>query len=343
MHVDANGVNLRDCEGIAYVPATNTVFISGEGDQQILEYNLKGELTGRRLNVPEQFGLDKIVSNYGFEALTYSPQQHAFWTMTESMLVADGQGSSPVNPGVQNLLRLLKFGDNLQPAGQYAYRMDRGRTEDFGRIYAHGVSDVTMLPSGKLLVLEREANITSGYMGSEVNCKVFMVNPQQSWPIDGTTNLARLDNNKFMVKHLLANFQPPSRRSTRAWPIMKACVWEPSSTTAGKRCCSSAIRRMGRATASIIVRLHQGAGASVRFLIVKICFLANVPPHVGRTLASIVFVGAGSFSGPLFIHSERKMYEKNLTGFHPVFRYFFRRAGRSARQYRTENDIVGRP
>lgn len=202
--------------------------------------------------MPEQFGLDKIVSNYGFEALTYSPQQHAFWTMTESMLVADGQGSSPVNPGAHNLLRLLKFGDNLQPAGQYAYRMDRGRTEDFGRIYAHGVSDVTMLPSGKLLVLEREANITSGYMGSEVNCKVFMVNPQQSWPIDGTTNLARLDNNKFMVKHLLANFSTTLSPFNKSLANYEACVWEPSSTTAGKRCCSSAIRRTGRATASII-------------------------------------------------------------------------------------------
>lgn len=247
MHVDANGVNLRDCEGIAYVPATNTVFISGEGDQQILEYNLKGELTGRRLNVPEQFGLDKIVSNYGFEALTYSPQQHAFWTMTESMLVADGQGSSPVNPGAHNLLRLLKFGDNLQPAGQYAYRMDRGRTEDFGRIYAHGVSDVTMLPSGKLLVLEREANITSGYMGSEVNCKVFMVNPQQSWPIDGTTNLARLDNNKFMVKHLLANF------STTLSPFNK-------SLANYEGMCLGAKLNDGRQTVLLISDSQNGAG-----------------------------------------------------------------------------------
>lgn len=207
MHVDANGVSLRDCEGVAYCPASQTVFISGEGDQQILEYNLQGGLTGRRLNVPAQFGLDKIVANYGFESLTYCPEQHAFWTMTESMLVADGQGSSPVNPGAANLLRLLKFDDNLQSAGQYAYRMDRGRTEDFGRIYVHGVSDVTMLPDGTLLVLEREANITPGYMGSEMVCKVFAVNPSQSWQIDSRTSLATLDANKFMVKRLLATFR----------------------------------------------------------------------------------------------------------------------------------------
>ena len=41
-HVNAAGISLRDCEGVAYVPSTNTVFISGEGDQQILEYSIDG-------------------------------------------------------------------------------------------------------------------------------------------------------------------------------------------------------------------------------------------------------------------------------------------------------------
>lgn len=38
--VDAQGISIRDCEGIAYVPQSNTLFISGEGDQRILEYNM---------------------------------------------------------------------------------------------------------------------------------------------------------------------------------------------------------------------------------------------------------------------------------------------------------------
>ncbi|MBS7396364.1 MAG: esterase-like activity of phytase family protein, partial [Prevotellamassilia sp.] len=47
--VNAEGICTRDCEGVAYFPSANTVFISGEGDQKILEYGLDGQPTGREL------------------------------------------------------------------------------------------------------------------------------------------------------------------------------------------------------------------------------------------------------------------------------------------------------
>ena len=187
--VDAQGMSQRDCEGIAYFPTNGTVFISGEGDQEIFEYSMEGQPTGRRLNVPAIFGRDKIVPNMGFEALSYSPATHRFWTTTESSLKADADDEA------------------LQPVAQYAYRMERGRSEDFGKYYALGIPEVTALPSGKLLVLERELNVTNGYMGSEVICKLFLVNPTQSWQIDSSIALAGLDPNKFMLKQLLITFK----------------------------------------------------------------------------------------------------------------------------------------
>ena len=51
--VDAQGISIRDCEGVAYFPQRNTLFISGEGDQRILEYDMEGQPTGRELNVPD--------------------------------------------------------------------------------------------------------------------------------------------------------------------------------------------------------------------------------------------------------------------------------------------------
>ena len=39
--VDAQGISIRDCEGVAYFPQRNTLFISGEGDQRILEYDME--------------------------------------------------------------------------------------------------------------------------------------------------------------------------------------------------------------------------------------------------------------------------------------------------------------
>lgn len=205
--VDASGMTVRDCEGIAYFPSSNTLFISGEGDQQILEYRMDGTPTGRKLRVPEIFSLKNIVPNMGFEALTYSAEQHRFWTVTETTLPKDGAAAGVAHPGEQNLLRLQCFGDDLLPAGEYAYRMDRGKKEDFGKIYVYGVPELTALPDGRLLVLEREVDISNGYMSSEVSCKLFLVNPGESWQIDSTTDLKKLDPNKYLVKQLVAVFK----------------------------------------------------------------------------------------------------------------------------------------
>lgn len=201
-----NGTYVRDGEGIAYFSPAQTLFISGEGDQEILEYSLDGQLTGRKLNVPAIFSIQNIVPNYGFEALSYSSETHRFWTTTESTLPRDGEAAGPQHPGAQNLLRLLSFGDDLQPAAQYAYRMDRGKQADFGQTYVYGVPALTALPDGRLLVLEREADISNGYLSSEVKCKLFLVNPAQGWQIDSSTELHSLDPNRFLIKTLIANF-----------------------------------------------------------------------------------------------------------------------------------------
>ncbi|MGM9694248.1 MAG: esterase-like activity of phytase family protein [Alloprevotella sp.] len=202
--VDAEGICTRDCEGVAYFPPARTIFISGEGDQEILEYDMDGQPTGRKLEIPEQFRTENIVPNYGFEALTYDTLRHTFWTITESTLRSDGEAASPAHPGVQNLLRLQSFGDDLQPGAQYAYRMDRGVTEKYGKIYVFGVPCITPLPDGRLLVLEREANIPNGYLGSVCHCKLFLVNPHAARPIAPSIPLKELDPNRFMEKRLLA-------------------------------------------------------------------------------------------------------------------------------------------
>ncbi len=204
--LDAQGMSVRDCEGVAWFPPASTVFVSGEGDQQILEYRLDGTRTGRALQVPPVFARDRIVPNYGFEALTYSPETHRFWTTTETMLPADGQAAGPLCPGAQNLLRIQAFDDSLLPVAQYAYRMDRGKADDFGLMYVYGVPALAALPDGRLLVLEREADVSNGYLSSQVVCKIFEVLPRESWQIDSHTRLSALDPNRFMVKRLLAAF-----------------------------------------------------------------------------------------------------------------------------------------
>ena len=51
----SSGLPNRDMEGICYRPSTNTLFISGEKDNEVYEYTLEGQRTGRRLEMPQMF------------------------------------------------------------------------------------------------------------------------------------------------------------------------------------------------------------------------------------------------------------------------------------------------
>ncbi len=204
--LDARGRSTRDCEGIAWFAPAGTLFVSGEGDQRILEYDTLGVPTGRELLVPEQFGNKRIVGNYGFESLTYCATTARFWTTTEATLPADGDCVSAKSPEVQNLLRLQSFGADLQPREQYAYRMDGAKTKKFGRVYAMGVVALTALPDGSLLVMEREANVRANYLGSKARCKIFRVVPDAVCAVRSDERLADLPEERFLKKEPVATF-----------------------------------------------------------------------------------------------------------------------------------------
>ena len=168
----------RDQEGIAYFPLKNTVFISGESDNRILEYSLDGNnttrYTGRSLAVPEIF--KTATANYGFESLSYNANTHRFWTTTESTLPADGAQAVPQKP-VANKLRIQSFDDNLQPADQYFYEMDMPEATKRPAMYAMGVSELCAMDDGSLLVLEREFYVSKSKLGSFVSCKIYRIEP----------------------------------------------------------------------------------------------------------------------------------------------------------------------
>lgn len=161
----------RDMEGIVYCPKSNTVFISGEADQRILEYTLEGNLTGRELNIPKEFGIEKIEPNGGFEALTYNETTGLFWTTTEMPLLADGHESG--------ILRLQSFNEDLTAGKQAIYRLDALEDgEKKARSVVHGVSDMIALDDGELIVMERRVVIKKRYWGSFCDTKLYLVNPQ---------------------------------------------------------------------------------------------------------------------------------------------------------------------
>ena len=171
----------RDEEGICYVPKSNTLFLSSESDGQILEYTMLGQLTGRRLSIPEVFSGAR--SNLGFEALTYNASTHRFWTITENTLKGDG-AAPDINHKIPNKLRLQSFGDDLQPHEQYWYLTDSSAVKSTKGASTLGVSGLAALNDGRIVVLEREVRKTPRNIGSFVNVKLYVVNPSQQQPGD---------------------------------------------------------------------------------------------------------------------------------------------------------------
>lgn len=159
----------RDAEGIASVPRTGNVWISGEADQRIIEHEVAtGKPTRRELAIPHTLGMEAIRPNRGFEALGYDSARDLLWTCTESALRTDPEGE----------IRLQTFSMDGKPQQQYPYILDAPQASTTGRDHYHGVVALTPLPDGTLLMLEREVLIRSRYIGTRCWCRLFRYTPE---------------------------------------------------------------------------------------------------------------------------------------------------------------------
>lgn len=168
------GLANRDMEGICYRPSSRTLFISGEADNEVLEYDLEGKRTGRKLNMPARF--KQAGSNQGIEALTYDTLSHQFFLTTERPLPGD------------SLLRIQAFNDNLQPTHQYLYEPDHGLSPK----HTHGVSSLCAMGDGRLLVLERQVRVPRMRLDATTVISIYEVRPAQ--------------NEKMLTKKLINRF-----------------------------------------------------------------------------------------------------------------------------------------
>lgn len=153
------GLPNRDMEGICYRPSTRTLFISGESDNEVFEYSLDGQRTGRKLTMPSVY--KKASRNLGLESLTYDTLSHRFFTTSERPLPGD------------TLLRIQSFGDDLQPLRQYLYLPDA----PISRKYYYGVSELCAMHDGRLLVLERQVRVPRLKLNAHTVIRIYEVQP----------------------------------------------------------------------------------------------------------------------------------------------------------------------
>jgi hypothetical protein len=201
-----SGLPNRDEEGVCYLPHTQTLFLSGEADGQIMEYNLQGQLTGRQLNIPEVF--HTAYPNGSFEALTYHAPSHRFWTTSEFTLKADGAQPS-IDRKIKNRLRLQSFGDDLQAKEQYWYETDSTVVKKRKGRSILGVSGLAALDDGRIVVLERELYFPKKKIGSFSHVKLYLVNPnsQQPGEVLRKTLLTEFRTKVNLTRRSFANYE----------------------------------------------------------------------------------------------------------------------------------------
>lgn len=181
------GAKRRDPEDIVFVAEDSTLFICCESDNEVWEYRMDGSPTGRKLRMPGVY--KKATGNCGLEGLAHDADNGLFWVINESTVIGDGDQATASNH-VANLLRLQSFGADMQPRHQYLYRMEKPVADKPAYVFAMGVSALTALGDGRLLVLEREFHVPKGKLGAYANCRLFCVNPSEGRPVDITQPLS---------------------------------------------------------------------------------------------------------------------------------------------------------
>ena len=182
------GLPNRDAEGICYRPSTNTVFISGEKDNEVYEYDLDGQRTGRRLDMPATF--QQADHNYGLESLAYDARRHLFYTTSERPLRGD------------SLLHIQTFDDNLKPGLFYYYRPDA----PISRKHMQGVSALCVLDDGRLLVLERQIRIPRLKLGASTTIRIYEIMPSED-PLPEKRLLREIRTRLTLTGRKFANYE----------------------------------------------------------------------------------------------------------------------------------------
>ena len=212
----------RDAECITYNKRRQTLYIGGEKNNSIVEYDLSGKATGVRSGnlFPDSR------NNLGMESLCYDSVNDRLWSVTESTQKSDNDGNyATATNGLSNMLRLTCFDTNFNKIEEYAYLMDNPESKNKGKLHVMGVSDICMLDNERLLILEREAYIPKLRFGAWSNCKLYIVNPSQSEPIKDSKPLS--SSTKFIFKTLLWSCKTQMSFSGLNWANYEGICWGP--------------------------------------------------------------------------------------------------------------------
>ncbi|MGP4012819.1 esterase-like activity of phytase family protein [Streptomyces sp. 4N124] len=194
---DESGAAL-DSEGLV-VQRDGTRLISSETEPSVRRYSRDGKILDR-LPVPASLQVapaGRAVTNGTFEGLTMLPGERTLLASMEYALSGD-------TAGIVRWQTWKRHHGTFGLGAQYAYRADTGL----------GVPEVTALPDGRFLVLER--GFTSG-VGNTV--RLYLADPRRATDTSGIDTLTGQDGVRLVKKTLLADLvNCPSLGATAKQP-----------------------------------------------------------------------------------------------------------------------------
>lgn len=159
----------RDFEGVDYATALgNNFVVSEEGSPAVRQFDLTSfsETGGSPYSTPTIFANTR--SNRGFESLTIRSDGAELWTANEEALIGDGALATAGNGTPVRLQRYDLSGATPTAAEQFVYEVDPVHAPQTGSTTPQsGLSDLVVLPNGKLLALERSV-IYNNILGFDV-------------------------------------------------------------------------------------------------------------------------------------------------------------------------------
>jgi hypothetical protein len=153
-------VPTSDFEGIAYAgPERHSVFLAAETGAGLRELSLSSGSVMQTVTLPAVFG--NVRPNLSFESLTRSVDHTTMWIANEQSLTVDGPVATPSQGTMVRLVRMSVDGNAVTVGPQFAYVTESIHgASTFGSPQS-GLSDLTAMPDGTLLALERSVALGS--------------------------------------------------------------------------------------------------------------------------------------------------------------------------------------
>lgn len=187
---DVLGPPANDYEGIAYDPARHSYFVSEEATPAVHEYTTA---FSQVLAFPAPTGFaGNTRSNRGLESLSLNQAGSRLYTANEEALTIDGPAATPTNP---TDVRIVEYsitgntpGTGISELHQFVYQVDAVQgTNSSPSLPApqSGLSDMAVLPDGKLLMLERSVYYTTlaGFTIPNFQSRIYLVDLSSATPL----------------------------------------------------------------------------------------------------------------------------------------------------------------